>query len=172
MVMTLTQRILFSLVCTFSLLFGGIVCATAQTAPPDLSVHGVVSKELQLTLANLKQMPRTSVTAKDHGGTTRVYEGVALQALLAEAGVPHGGEIRGKNMTLVVVTEASDGYRAVFSLAELDSDFSGAQVLVADTVDGKPLAEKEGPLRLVVPGDKRPARWVRMLKSIKVAATE
>ena len=40
--------------------------------------------------------------------------------------------------------------------------------LVADTVDGVPLATKQGPLRLVVRYDKRPARWVRMLKSITV----
>jgi hypothetical protein len=31
------------------------------------------------------------------------------------------------------------------------------QVLVLDSEDGKPLAQNEGPLRLVVPADKRPA---------------
>ena len=71
-------------------------------------------------------------------------------------------------MTLVVVAEASDGYRAAFSLAELDGDFAGTQVIVADTEDGKPLDAQHGPLRLVVPGDKRQGRWVRMLKSITV----
>jgi hypothetical protein len=55
------------------------------------------------------------------------------------------------NMTLVVVAEASDGYRAVFSLAELDGDFAGAQVIVADTEDGKPLDTQHGPLRLGCP---------------------
>jgi hypothetical protein len=61
------------------------------------------------------------VTAKDHDGTAREYEGIALQTLLAKAGVPLGSELRGKNMTLLVVAEATDSYRALFSLAELNA---------------------------------------------------
>jgi DMSO/TMAO reductase YedYZ molybdopterin-dependent catalytic subunit len=133
-----------------------------------LVVKGEVKLELWLTAADLKAMPRVKVTAKDHDGTAREYEGVALQSLLAKSGVPQSGELRGKNMTLVVVAEASDGYRAAFSLAELDGYCAGAQVLVADLEDGKPLDTQHGPLRLVVPGDKRQGRWVRLLKSITV----
>jgi DMSO/TMAO reductase YedYZ molybdopterin-dependent catalytic subunit len=143
--------------------------AQAQ-APTDvaLTVKGAVKQELRLAAADLKAMPRVKVTAKDHDGTAREYEGVALETLFAKAGVPQGGELRGKNMTLVVVAEASDGYRAVFSLAELDGDFAGAQVIVADMEDGKPLDAQHGPLRLVVPGDKHQGRWVRMLKNLSV----
>jgi DMSO/TMAO reductase YedYZ molybdopterin-dependent catalytic subunit len=133
-----------------------------------LSVRGAVKQELRLTASNLKGMTRVKVTAKDHDGTAREYEGVALQALLGKAGVPLGAELRGKNMTLLVVAEASDGYRAVFSLAELDGDFAGVQAIVADMEDGKPLDAQHGPLRLVVPGDKRQGRWVRMLTNISV----
>jgi DMSO/TMAO reductase YedYZ molybdopterin-dependent catalytic subunit len=133
-----------------------------------LVVKGEVRQELRLTAADLKALPRVKVTAKGHDGTAREYEGVALQSLLAKAGVPPSGELQGKNMTLVVVAEASDGYRAAFSLAELDGDFAGAQVLVADAEDGKPLDAQHGPLRLVVPGDKRQGRWVRLLNSITV----
>ena len=133
-----------------------------------LSVKGEVKQELRLSVADLKAMPQAKVTAKDHDGTAREYEGVALQTLLAKAGVPLGSKLRGKNMALLVVAEATDGYRAVFSLTELDSDFAGAQVIVVDLEDGKPLDAQHGPLRLVVPGDKRQGRWVRMLKSISV----
>ena len=42
------------------------------------------------------------------------------------------------------------------------------QVLVADAEDGRSLPGETGPLRLIVPGDKRPARWVRMVKTIRV----
>jgi hypothetical protein len=133
-----------------------------------LVVKGALKQELHLTATDLKAMPRLKVSAKDHDGVTREYEGVALQALLAKACAPLGGELRGKNMTLVVVAEAGDGYRAVFSLAELDADFANTQVIVADTEDGKPLDAQHGPLRLVVPGDKRQGRWVRMLKIISI----
>jgi len=40
-----------------------------------------------------------------------------------------------------------------------------------DTVNGKALGAEQGPLRLVVPGDKRQGRWVRMLKAITVVNT-
>jgi len=71
-------------------------------------------------------------------------------------------------MASYVLATAEDGYRVVFSLAELDSGILESEVIVADTVDGAPLPAKQGPFRLVAPHEKRPARWVRMLKSITV----
>ena len=71
---------------------------------------------------------------------------------------------------IYVVAEATDGYRVLFALAELDADFMNSEVLVADTLDGAPIDAKRGPFRLVAPHDKRPARWVRMLKSITVSS--
>jgi len=145
------------------------VQAFSQTSSETvLVVKGASKQELHLTATDLKAMTRVKLSAKDHDGVAREYEGVALQALLAKAGAPLGGDLRGKNMALVVVAEAGDGYRAVFSLAELDADFANAQVIVADTEDAKPLDAQHGPLRLVVPGDKRQGRWVRMLKSISL----
>jgi DMSO/TMAO reductase YedYZ molybdopterin-dependent catalytic subunit len=134
-----------------------------------LTVKGAVKQELHLTLVDLKAMPHTKVTAKGHDGSSHEYEGITLQSLLAKAGVPQSGDLRGKNMIRYVVAEAADHYRAVFSLAELDADFAGESVLVADAVDSKDPGPDQGPLRLVVPGDKRQGRWVRMLKSIVVA---
>jgi len=73
-------------------------------------------------------------------------------------------------MTTYVVAEGTDGYRVVFAMAELDSDFMSSGILVADTLNGSPIDLKRGPLRLIAPHDKRPARWVLMLKSITVVA--
>jgi hypothetical protein len=53
-------------------------------------------------------------------------------------------------------------------VAELDEDFAREQLVVVDSEDGKALDAAHGPLRLVVPGDKRQGRWVRMLKSVTV----
>jgi DMSO/TMAO reductase YedYZ molybdopterin-dependent catalytic subunit len=148
--------------------------AAAQTPSPDtttapaLLIKGAVKQELHLTLADLKSMPRTKMTAKGHDATTHEYEGVTLTSLLAKAGAPQAGDLRGKNMSLCVVAEGSDGYRAAFSLAELDPDFAAESVLVADTSDGKALGPDQGPLRLVVATDKRQGRWVRLLKIISV----
>jgi hypothetical protein len=46
----------------------------------------------------------------------------------------------------------------VFPLAEFDPGFSDQVILVADRRDGQPLNSREGPRRLIVPRDKRPAR--------------
>lgn len=67
-----------------------------------------------------------------------------------------------------LVFEAQDGYRVVFSIAELDSGIVDSGVIVADALDGAPLPSKQGPLRSVAPHEKRAARWVRMWRSITV----
>jgi len=103
-----------------------------------------------------------------HEKKEEIYEGVAIRELLRRAGVPQNEKLRGAAMAIYVVAEASDGYRAVFSLAELDSDIQDSDVIVADTLNGAALAEKQGPFKMVAPHDKRPARWVRMLKSLTV----
>jgi DMSO/TMAO reductase YedYZ molybdopterin-dependent catalytic subunit len=163
---------MLGIVALIGALTGVAALAQAPTTPTDaapaLMVKGAVKQELHLSLADLKSMPRMKISAKGHDGATHDYEGVALSALLAKAGAPQAGDLRGKSMSLCVVAEGSDAYRAAFSLAELDADFAAESVLVADTADGKDLSPDQGPLRLVVPGDKRQGRWVRLLKIISI----
>ena len=142
--------------------------AQAQSGPSSLLITGAVSQDLKLSLDDIKKLPRKSVTTKGHDEQMHQYDGVPIGTLLAKAGVPQGSALRGKSMALVVVAEGSDGYRAVFSVAELDDDFAGEAVLVVDSIDGQPLGPDQGPLRLVVPADKRQARSVRMLKSLTI----
>jgi DMSO/TMAO reductase YedYZ molybdopterin-dependent catalytic subunit len=146
----------------------------AQTqAAAQLKVGGAVSTPLTLTVADLKNMHRTTVRAMNtHEKKSQVYEGVLLEELLRKSGAPHGEQLRGPLMATYVIAEAEDGYRVVFALAELDSGFLDSEVLVADTMDGAPIGPKQGPFRLVAPHEKRPARWVRMLKSITVVSPQ
>jgi hypothetical protein len=51
----------------------------------------------------------------------------------------------------------------------LDPDTADKVVIVADRRDGKALAEPDGPLHLVIPDEKRPVRWIRMLQTIRIA---
>jgi len=143
--------------------------AQASAAPVSLKVSGAVSTPLSLTLDDLKKMPRKTLTVTNpHEKKTETYEGVLLREILEKAGAPIGEQLRGAAMATYVLAEAEDGYRVVFSLAELDAGILDSEVMVADTMDGAPLGPKQGPLRLVAPHEKRPARWVRMLKSITV----
>ena len=117
---------------------------------------------------DLKTLPRTRVEVKTEDGTVNVYEGVLVGELLKRAGAPIGPGMRGTAVASYVVATASDGYQAVFGIAELDPNFTDNDITVADTVDGKPLFAYQGPLRLVAPKDKRGARSVRMLDRIEV----
>lgn len=114
-------------------------------------------------------MRRTKVTASAHN-TSGTFEGVTLTEILQKAGATLGGQLRGKAMATYVLVTAKDGYRVIFALPELDPDFTDAskRIIVADTVDGKPLPDTQGPLRIVVPSEKKPARWIRMVESIEV----
>jgi DMSO/TMAO reductase YedYZ molybdopterin-dependent catalytic subunit len=155
----------------FSLLVWGQPARAQQAPKSQLKIGGAVSTPLTLTSADLKSLPRQTIkVVNSHNQKTETYEGVPLEALLQKAGVPHGEALRGRLMTSYVLAEADDGYRVVFSLAELDSGIVDSEILVADALDGAPLGENEGPFKLVAPHEKRPARWVRMLKSLTVVS--
>jgi DMSO/TMAO reductase YedYZ molybdopterin-dependent catalytic subunit len=114
-------------------------------------------------------MPHQTLTVTNpHTQKQEKYEGVPLRALLDRVGVPSGEKLRGPEMRSYLIISAKDGYEVVLTLVEIDPTFQQNQVLVADTLDGKPLDDKHGPLQLVVPEDRRPARWVRMISKISV----
>jgi DMSO/TMAO reductase YedYZ molybdopterin-dependent catalytic subunit len=143
---------------------------SVDTTPTGLKVGGAVVTPLDLSAADLKSLPRkTMKTVNPHSQKDESYEGVALRELLHRAGTPEGENLRGAAMATYVIAEGADGYRVVFSLAELDPGIVDSEVMVADTLDGAPLDGKHGPFQLVVPHDKRAARWVRMLNAITVA---
>jgi hypothetical protein len=85
---------------------------------------------------------------------------VAIVELLRLAGVPLGKDLRGERMLTYLVVEAADGYRVVFALPEIDPAFTDRTILLVDRRDQQPLSPREGPLRVIVPGEKRQARWV------------
>jgi DMSO/TMAO reductase YedYZ molybdopterin-dependent catalytic subunit len=134
-----------------------------------LTITGDVDKPLSVTLDDLRHMPRTKLKVMNpHAKEEDTYEGVLLTELLKRTGVPLGAQLRGAAMATYVQADASDGYRVIFSLPELDADFQDSDVIVADTMNGAALDAKTGPFRLVAPHDKRPARWVKMVQSLTV----
>ena len=88
--------------------------------------------------------------------------------MLAKVATPTGEKFHKTAASHYMVAEGRDGYRAVFAWAELDPTFSDKAVYVVTKRDGKPLPESDGPYELVVPGEKRNARWVRHLTSLRV----
>jgi DMSO/TMAO reductase YedYZ molybdopterin-dependent catalytic subunit len=149
------------------------VAAWAQQAGTAvLEISGDIPHPHTYSEQEWKQLKHTPISATNaHEKKTAAYSGVPLRELLKDAGVSSGENLRGKALMTCIIVSASDGYQVTFSLAELDEGIGNVQVLVADSEDGKPLGQNAGPLRLVVPSDKRPARWVRMVKTIRVVAS-
>ena len=168
------MRRIFAL--TAILFLFGFFAWAQQAAPPkpssgpsDFKISGAVTTPLDLTAADLKGMPRKTLRVDNpHSKRTEVYEGVLVEDLFQKAGVPQGEQLRGPAMATYVLVEAADNYRVTFSLAEFNSSFQDSEIIVADTMDGAPLPGALGPFRLVAPHEKRPARWVEMVKAITV----
>jgi hypothetical protein len=127
-------------------------------------------KSAEWTPTALAALPHTTLTVyNEHIKANQTYTGVPLIELLTRLGVP--AKPHGKDLRLYLVAQGADGYEAVYSVAEVNPDVHDATVMVADGVDGKPLAGS-GPFQLVATGEKRPARWVRNLVAIRVMAAE
>ena len=141
----------------FIILTLGITAAQAQTTPV-IKVSGEVTKPLQLQASDLAKMKRTTVSLRDRDGNEHPYTGVPVAEILDQAGVTTGRQLRGENLTKYMLVKCADGYEVLFSLAELDSSFTDRTVIIADSSEGKPLPAGKGPFRLVVPGEKKPAR--------------
>lgn len=144
----------------------------AQTTAGTLRIKNS-DKHSELTLDALKAMPKKTVSFHNvHTNADETYSGVLLIDLLAALGVPHGKDLHGKGLSEYVVATGSDDYKAVLALAEVDPEFHPGDVIVADTMNGKPLDVQNGPFKLIVTEDKRPARSVHNLVSIEVKTAE
>lgn len=143
---------------------------SAQSAAGlNISAYTAGSSPATLSAPDLKAMPHITVNFHDtHTNTDESYSGVRVADILARFKAPLGSDLRGKALTNYVVATGSDGYQAVLALAEVDPEFHPGEVIVADSMNGKPLDTHNGPLKLVVTEDKRPARSVRNLARIEL----
>ena len=149
------------------LAFASWSVASAQTpapakrtpAPPPAPFHVVIDA------ATLAGLPRITIPATDETGRTNIYGGVSLHDLLVKEGAPSGETVRALAMLSYILVSASDGYHVLFTLPELDPSYTDHVAVIADRVDGAPFKDA-GPYRLIVPFEKRQARWVRNMTAV------
>ncbi len=161
------RALLIALVLCSTVAFGQ-TGRTEQSGAVLLTIDGEVTTPVKLTAGDLAKLPRRLVRAKTHDGKEASFEGFELGEVLRLAGVKFGEHLRGKDLALFLVVGAADGYRAVFALPELDHAFTDRLIILADRRDDKPLTEKEGLLRIVIPDEKREARWVRQVITLTI----
>ncbi|NOG70534.1 molybdopterin-dependent oxidoreductase [Roseicella sp. DB1501] len=144
------------------------LAAPAPALAQSLLLRGTDGREVTLTAAEIAAMPHEARRLEAPGHPAASFEGVPLGALLAQLGAPQGQALRGPALALVVVARSRDGYVVSLSLAETDPTLRPGGVLLADRRADGPLGPEEGPFRLVVPGELRPARSARMIERIEL----
>jgi hypothetical protein len=137
----------------------------------EITVQNETSAPVRITSGEIAALPHQKVSVDDHGKTV-VFEGVPLRLVLEKAGVTFGEDLRGKRLSTCLLVEAADGYKVVFALPELDPAFTDRVILLADRADGHELDKQAGPFRIVVPGEKRMARWARQVIALKVVQVQ
>jgi hypothetical protein len=140
-------------------------------APPspdaDIVLRWPDDQTQTLTPADLVRLPRTEVAdctivSTGHGtsGPFR-FGGVALHALLA-AYLP--ANLAWRHADIV----SGDGFGNRVFAVELNDSELNRPILLADTIDGRPLTREEGLVRLIVPNEVddalRQVKWVAEIR--------
>jgi hypothetical protein len=144
--------------------------AAVASPPPitEITVEVEGGKTLHLKAADLAKLPRKEFKATDHDGVEATFSGYELREILAPAGAKFGKDLKGAAVGQFLVIEAADGYHAVYSITELDPDFTDKSVILADRRDGKPLDAKSGPWQVIATNEKKHSRWVRQVTKLSV----
>ena len=150
-------------------LAGALALALAGGAAQaqDIRLVGLDGASQTVTSAEFAALPHVDLKVTVEGKTA-TYRGVPLSTLLARVNAPLGKALRGPELRDVVLVSGKDGYAAAIALAEADPMERKEPIILADQADGRPLAETQGPYRLVVDGDQRGARLVRMVVAIEL----
>jgi DMSO/TMAO reductase YedYZ molybdopterin-dependent catalytic subunit len=121
-----------------------------------------VGARAELSASVLRTLVPSLADVKAGGAT---YRGIGLGDVLLKSGLRAAAmEDKRELAPSVVVATGSDGYTAVFSVAELLAP--GAAVLLAFESDGKPLGPESGPFQIV--DTATPMRSVRNLSSLEL----
>jgi hypothetical protein len=122
------------------------------------------------TAEKLAGLPHKTMQIPDaKSQAQQTFSGVPLIALLVEVGVPE--KLKGKDFRLYLVAEGKDGKKVVYSVGEVSPDEHQGDVLLVDSVDGKPLADNR-PIALISSGERHDSRWVTDVVSIRVQSAE
>ena len=130
---------------------------------------GEVNNPATYDKVSLGRLPHSvvNITFLAKGGSqSSSFRGVLLWNLLMAAGIKSDRTRRGR-FQYVEIT-GTDCYQVVLALAELDPNFGGEQVLVADSQNGSALGSNAGFARLIVPDDKFGGRSTFWIDRIEV----
>jgi hypothetical protein len=146
--------------------------AHAKTVPSSALKITVDGKSSTVTLTELATMPQKTLTIhNEHTKTDETYTGVVLGDLLTKSGFAVGQSTHRKMLRSYITAEGTDKYWVLYSVTEIEGSEHTADVIVATSMNGKPLGD-DGQLKLIDSADKKPQRWVRNLTAITLVTVE
>jgi hypothetical protein len=135
---------------------------------PAVLLHGHLDLPTELTVQQLRQLPchQAEVTfdCRTSGPQRHTFEGPRLWDVLRAARPRLESATRKARLGHLLTVTGADGHFAVLSWAEIDPEFSGRRILLATSIDGRPL-DASGP-QLVVPDDTCGARYVSGITAV------
>lgn len=131
-------------------------------------ISGDKNQSKILTITEIKKMAHVEVLRKDRDRQDHKYSGVLLSELLSRSDLAFTDSTKKEILTKYILVEATDGYKVIFSLAEIDPNISNQLIILADSMDGKQLPLNDGTFKVIVPNDKKPARCIRQVTAIKI----
>ena len=149
------------------------VMPNAATPSSTITLTGLLERPGPVDTAAFAADDLVDVVTDDvagHGGSrvaSRAYAGMRVYDLLDAAGIRPDPVRHEDFLSKIVVARGADGYPVVIAGGEIEPRFRATQMIAATRRDGAPLGD-EGPVRLVVPGDGGPGRWVRGLVSLEL----
>jgi hypothetical protein len=138
-----------------------------------VAVSGGVGDPGLYNLPNLTPVTTEAATYAAAGApVSDTYTGITLQNLLAAAGGVDVTTAKNDILSKFVIATGADGYKAAFSLGEIDPKFGAQPVLVAasDTAGQLGTHGSDGLARMVVPGDHAGGRYVSDLIDLHVGS--
>jgi DMSO/TMAO reductase YedYZ molybdopterin-dependent catalytic subunit len=144
----------------------------SSTFAPTVAVSGLVGTPRSFSFDDLQQLPAETVNVSYQAGqgtTQASFTGTRLLNVFdAAGGAKLPNDINNAKLRTNVMVTGADGYQVDLGWGELDPEFGAAPIMLAYLQDGKPMGDKQGMARLVVPGDKRGGRYVSTVKSIEI----
>ena len=134
-------------------LAAAIAGASEPATPPVLRMPGAPDRPIEP--ASLLGAGRSDVRIEDSHGDVTVFHGLPLLDVLEQNGLDSKTMASQRKVaSAVVVVTARDGYAVVFSVGELLMHRGDPRVFLAAETGAGPLPSNEGPVRLVVLGDR------------------
>jgi hypothetical protein len=144
--------------------------AAKPPVPPSRSINlAFEGKNITVSAEDLLNMPQVTVHVHNahRGGIEETYTGPLLSDVLQKIGLKSSRETQPLILHSVIVATGMDHYYVLYSVAEVQPDFSNSKVIVAVMKSGLPNTEG-GNIELINTDGAKPARWVHGLMGISV----